>query len=58
MEDNQNQLYDLINSIPVNEENEEMLTEVKQALEEGDLQLALEKLNSLPGTSTEDLHNL
>lgn len=58
MEENHDQLYELINSIPVTAENEDMLTQIKQAMDEGDLQLALEKLNDLPGTTTEDLHSL
>lgn len=45
------QLLDLVNNIPVTEENELELAEIKEAIQEGDLQLALEKLNNLSDNS-------
>lgn len=58
MEENENQLYDLINSIPVTADNRYELEEIKEAIDDGDLQLALQKLNNLPGNENDDLHSI
>ena len=48
MGESENALLELVNGIPVTEENEQVLEDIKQAISDGDLQLALEKMDSLP----------
>lgn len=48
MNETENALLELVNSIPVTYENEEILDDIRTAINDGDLQLALEKMDSLP----------
>lgn len=48
MNEPENALLELVNSIPVTYENEEILEDIRTAINDGDLQLALEKMDSLP----------
>lgn len=48
MNETENALLELVNSIPVTYENEEILDDIRTAISDGDLQLALEKMDSLP----------
>lgn len=48
MNETENMLLELVNSIPVTYENEEILDDIRTAINDGDLQLALEKMDSLP----------
>ncbi|MCI8482675.1 MAG: hypothetical protein HFJ27_06530, partial [Clostridia bacterium] len=58
MEENEKALLDLIDNIPVTEENEETLDDIRQAIEDGDLALALEKMDSLPTEVRGELNNV
>ncbi len=48
MNETENALLELVNSIPVTYENEEILDDIRTAISDGDLQLALEKMDNLP----------
>ena len=58
MDETKNALLDLVNSIPVTIENEDILDEIREAIEDGDLQLALEKMDSLPSDVREGLNSV
>ncbi|MBO5479000.1 MAG: hypothetical protein J6A04_04800 [Clostridia bacterium] len=58
MDETENALLDLVNSIPVTEENEEILEDIRSAIADGDLQLALEKMDSLPNDIREELNSV
>lgn len=47
MKESANELYDLIDSIPVTEENEQTIEAIKEAIEDDNLYLALQMLDSL-----------
>lgn len=51
------ELYELINSIPVTEENQNDIKEIKRALENNDFSFVLEKLDSLSFGAKEDKEN-
>lgn len=40
-------IYDIVNSIPVTEANKQTIDEIKQSLEDGDIEFALEKIENL-----------
>lgn len=54
MKESANELYDLIDSIPVTKENEQIIEEIKEAIEDDNLYLALQKLENLPIKHQED----
>lgn len=51
------ELYELINSIPVTQENQNDIKEIKRALENNDFSYVLEKLDSLSFGAKEDKEN-
>lgn len=55
MKENANELYELIDSIPVTEENEQIIEEIKEAIEDDNLYLALQKLENLPISHEENI---
>lgn len=46
-------IYDIVNSIPVTEANKQIIEEIKQSLENGDIEFALEKIENLKYRSTD-----
>lgn len=45
--ENIKRIYELLNSMPITEQNEEIIAQIKESLLDGDFQTALEKLNNL-----------
>ncbi len=58
MGETQQALLELVNNIPVTYENEEILEDIRQAIEDGDLQLALERMDLLPSDVREELNSV
>lgn len=58
MNETENALLDLVNSIPVTMENEDILDDIREAIADGDLQLALEKMDTLPTDVREGLNSV
>lgn len=58
MNETENALLELVNSIPVTYENEEILDDIRTAINDGDLQLALEKMDSLPSDVRGELNSV
>lgn len=58
MDETENALLDLVNNIPVTEENEDILNDIREAIGYGDLQLALQKMDTLPNDVREELNSV
>ena len=52
-----NQLFDMLDQIPVNDYNIDIIEDTRKAIEEGDYQLAIEKINQLYNTNYEENDN-
>lgn len=58
MDETSSALLDLINDIPVTEENEEILEDIREAIDNGDMGLALEKMDGLSSDVKEQLNSV
>lgn len=58
MDETSSALLDLINDIPVTEENEEILEDIREAIDNGDMSLALEKMDGLSSDVKEQLNSV
>ncbi len=56
MDETSSALLDLINDIPITEENEKILEDIREAINNGDMGLALEKMDGLPSDIKEQLN--
>ena len=58
MDETSSALLDLINDIPITEENEKILEDIREAINNGDMGLALEKMDGLPSDIKEQLNSV
>lgn len=58
MDETSSALLDLINNIPITEENEEILDDIREAINNGDMGLALEKMDGLSSEVREQLNSI
>ena len=52
-----NQLFKMLDQIPVTEDTEQIINDTRTAIEEGDYQLAIEKINQLYSNSSSSNEN-
>lgn len=58
MDETSSALLNLINDIPVTEENEKILNDIREAINDGDMGLALEKMDGLSSDVKEQLNSV
>ena len=58
MDETSSALLDLINDIPITEENEKILEDIREAINNGDMGLALEKMDGLSSDIKEQLNSV
>lgn len=58
MDETSSALLDLINDIPITEENEQILDDIREAINNGDMGLALEKMDGLSSDVKEQLNSV